>query len=76
LIGSASGPAHYARARHPKASDRPRTGEGNAGTRRGNRDKKADDEWRAYLDIDDDLIVFCPECAEREFGWARLVRLG
>jgi hypothetical protein len=26
------------------------------------------DEWRAYLDIDDDLPVFCPECAEREFG--------
>jgi hypothetical protein len=26
------------------------------------------DEWRAYLDIDDDLPVFCPECAEPEFG--------
>ncbi len=24
--------------------------------------------WRAYLDIDDDVVTFCPECAEREFG--------
>ena len=31
-------------------------------------DENADDEWRAYLDVDDDLPVFCPECAEREFG--------
>ena len=31
-------------------------------------DENADDEWRAYLDVDDKLPVFCPECAEREFG--------
>jgi hypothetical protein len=31
-------------------------------------DETADDEWRAYRDVDDDLPVFCPECAEREFG--------
>jgi hypothetical protein len=24
--------------------------------------------WRAYRDISDELPVFCPECAEREFG--------
>jgi hypothetical protein len=28
-----------------------------------------DDEcWRAYLDIDDKLVFYCPECAKREFG--------
>jgi hypothetical protein len=27
-----------------------------------------DDEWRAYSDGVGELIVFCPECAEREFG--------
>jgi hypothetical protein len=27
--------------------------------------------WRAYLTIDDEAVVFCPDCAEREFG-ARL----
>jgi RNase P subunit RPR2 len=28
----------------------------------------ADDErWRAYLDTDDELVFYCPECAEREF---------
>ena len=26
------------------------------------------EEWRAYLDVDDELPVFCPECAKREFG--------
>ena len=30
--------------------------------------ENADDEWRAYLAVDDGLPVFCPECAEREFG--------
>jgi hypothetical protein len=25
-------------------------------------------EWRAHLDVDDERPVFCPECAEREFG--------
>jgi hypothetical protein len=29
----------------------------------------ADDErWRAYLDTDDQLVFYCAECAEREFG--------
>ena len=23
--------------------------------------------WRAYLDTDDELVFYCPECAEREF---------
>ncbi len=29
-----------------------------------------DDEerWRAYLDTDDELVFYCPECAGREFG--------
>ena len=27
-----------------------------------------DDRWRASRDVDDELPVFCPECAEREFG--------
>ena len=25
-------------------------------------------QTRLYLDVDDELPVFCPECAEREFG--------
>jgi len=32
------------------------------------RDENAADEWRVYRDIDNDLPVFCPECAKREFG--------
>jgi hypothetical protein len=32
------------------------------------RDDEMADEWRAYRDISDELPVFCPECAEREFG--------
>jgi DNA-directed RNA polymerase subunit RPC12/RpoP len=31
-------------------------------------DENAADEWRAYRDISDELPVFCPECAEREFS--------
>jgi hypothetical protein len=31
-------------------------------------DEAPQDEWRAYLDVDDELPVLCPECAEREFG--------
>jgi hypothetical protein len=23
---------------------------------------------RAYLDTDDEVVFYCPECAEREFG--------
>ncbi len=26
-----------------------------------------DDRWRAYLDTDDELVFYCPHCAEREF---------
>jgi hypothetical protein len=26
-----------------------------------------EDRWRAYFDTDDELVFFCPECAEREF---------
>jgi hypothetical protein len=29
---------------------------------------ESDPRRRAYLSVDDDLPVFCPECAEREFG--------
>ena len=39
--------------------------------RRPREDENGADEWRAYLDVDDDLPVFCPECAEREFGEGR-----
>jgi hypothetical protein len=29
----------------------------------------ADEErWRAYVDTDSELVFYCPECAEREFG--------
>jgi hypothetical protein len=26
------------------------------------------ERWRAYLDTDSELVFYCPECAEREFG--------
>lgn len=26
-----------------------------------------DDRWRAYLDTNDELVFYCPECAEYEF---------
>jgi hypothetical protein len=29
--------------------------------------ENAQDEWRADLDVDDDLPTSCPQCAEREF---------
>jgi hypothetical protein len=29
-----------------------------------------EDRWRAYLDTDDVVVFYCPECAEREFGSA------
>jgi hypothetical protein len=29
----------------------------------------ADEErWRAYLDTDHQLVFYCPDCADREFG--------
>ena len=31
-------------------------------------DENAADEWRAYSDGVGELHVFCPACAEREFG--------
>jgi hypothetical protein len=31
-------------------------------------DENPADEWRVYRDINDDLPVFCPEYANREFG--------
>lgn len=34
-------------------------------------DETADDEWRCYSDDLGELLVFCPECAEREFGHSR-----
>jgi hypothetical protein len=27
-----------------------------------------DKRWRAYLDTDSELVFYCPECADREFG--------
>ena len=24
--------------------------------------------WRAYLDVDDEVWIFCPDCDERAFG--------
>ncbi len=30
--------------------------------------ENTEDSWRAYSDGVGELIVFCPECAEREFG--------
>jgi hypothetical protein len=27
-----------------------------------------DERWRSYLDHEDELRLFCPDCAEREFG--------
>jgi hypothetical protein len=26
------------------------------------------ERFRAYLTVDDEVAVYCPECAEREFG--------
>jgi hypothetical protein len=26
------------------------------------------ERWQAHFDTDDELVFFCPECAEREFG--------
>jgi hypothetical protein len=31
-------------------------------------DENADDEWRVESDGVGELLVFCPQCAEREFG--------
>jgi hypothetical protein len=31
-------------------------------------DENADDEWRRLLRRRRELVVFCSECAEREFG--------
>jgi hypothetical protein len=28
------------------------------------------DNWRAYRSCDDELVVYCPACAKREFGSA------
>lgn len=27
-----------------------------------------EDRWGAYLDTDSELVFYCPECADREFG--------
>ena len=27
-----------------------------------------DERWRAYLDTNSELVFYCAECAEREFG--------
>jgi hypothetical protein len=30
-----------------------------------------EDRWRAYLDTDGVVVIYCPECAKREFGGDR-----
>jgi hypothetical protein len=32
------------------------------------RGERAEDEWRCYSDGLGELLVFCPECADREFA--------
>jgi hypothetical protein len=32
------------------------------------REPREDERFRAYLTIDDEVAVYCPECAEREFS--------
>jgi hypothetical protein len=27
-----------------------------------------EDRWKAYLETDDDVVFYCPDCAELEFG--------
>jgi hypothetical protein len=27
-----------------------------------------EDRWRCYLDTNDELVFYCPDCAGREFG--------
>ena len=34
----------------------------------GCRDDERGRGWRAYLDDDQDVWIYCPDCAEREFG--------
>jgi hypothetical protein len=29
------------------------------------------DRWQAYFDTDDELVFYCPDCAEPEFGERR-----
>jgi hypothetical protein len=31
----------------------------------------SEDRWQAYLDTEDELVFYCVECAEREFGERR-----
>jgi hypothetical protein len=32
------------------------------------REPRRDERFRAYLTIDDEIAVYCPDCAEWEFG--------
>lgn len=32
------------------------------------RSDKAAANWRAYISSDDEVVIFCPACARREFG--------
>jgi hypothetical protein len=32
------------------------------------RESREDERFRAYLTFDNEIAVYCPECAEREFG--------
>jgi hypothetical protein len=34
------------------------------------------DRWQAYFDTDDELVSYCPECAERKFSeWRNRIRV-
>lgn len=33
----------------------------------GRRERDGERRWRAYLTLDDQAAVFCPDCADREF---------
>jgi hypothetical protein len=32
------------------------------------REPRGDQRFKAYLTVDNEIPIYCPECAEREFG--------
>lgn len=40
------------------------------------REPRKGERFRAYLTIDDEVAIYCPECAEREFGGENERRAG
>jgi hypothetical protein len=55
-----------------KSAERPRPREGARGVlvcaERGATSLPDAEGWRGYLDDDGEAVMFCPDCAEREFG--------